>query len=199
MVPGSPDNYYVSETFNNEKELVRFLYTNFDADRRRYFFDGIVDTTGSETEKDYYYERSADGHFRKRVETQHRKPWLFAEEITSDWLEVINPYSYQRDVNRLVELYGGKKQSPTFRQEPVPRTGKRIRYMRSIAEKPVKHTAWYREEKARQTMDKEWDQHHYRLPIPHYEDYNFYHKHSEREYRTWKNKKIRRQWMKRSS
>lgn len=192
-----PDNYHVKETFNNKAELIRYLYQHYDADTRSYFFDGKVDLSGSDTEDYGTYSLSANGSvFEKRINKQ-RKPWMFAEEINADWLEVINPYEYQREVNKLISRYGGKKQGPLFRQEPIPRTGKRTSYFRSIAITSVKHTSWYREEKARQKMDKEWDQHQYPLPLPHFQDWNFYHNHSPRESRSWKNKKIQRQWMKR--
>lgn len=187
------DGYLIEKTFKNIQELIRFFYHSYNAETKSYWFDDELDVTGKDTVVEHYWTME-DGEFVK-VTRSRRKRWMIAEEINADWLTVLNPKNYQHQVDDLVRRFGAKKQGPVYRKEPIPGTSKRKRWYFN-SDSRVKHTAWYREEIARQKMDK--DEYPKRHPVPHpkREDWNFYHKRSHRELKSWKNKKIQRQWMK---
>lgn len=187
------DGYTAEKTFGSLNEFIAYLYRSYNAETDSFWFDGILDVTGEDTTVEHYWGHR-EGEFAKNVYI-HRKRWMFAEELNSDWLTVLNPENYKIQVLDIVRRKGAKKQGPIYRKEPIPGTSSRGRWYYNYDSK-VKHTAWYRDEIARQKMDK--DEYPKRHPTPHpkREDWNFYHKRSHRELKSWKNKKIKRQWMK---
>lgn len=190
-----PDDYYVVKAFNNEQEFISYLYHSYNQEKKGYWFDGEIDRTGEDTKIDYYWKMNDEKGGLKKVAHYSRKRWMFAEELNVDWLDVLNPYDYQHQVDDIVRRKGAKKQGPLFRREPVPGTSKR-RMWHYDPDTRVKHTSWYREEIARQKMDSDDYPKCHPKPRPRREDWYFYHKHSPREFKSWKNKKIRHQWMK---
>lgn len=190
-----PDKYFVKKTFNNEQVFISYLYHSYNAETKGYWFDWDLDRTGKETRAQSYWKMETKGDGLRKTTYQFRKRWMFAEEIDADWLEVLNPVDFQRRVDDIVRRKGAKKQGPLFRREPIPNTSKRSMWYNE-PDTRVKHTGWYREEIARQKMDQEdYPKRHAKVQ-PKREDWNFYHKHSPREFKSWKNKKIRHQWMK---
>jgi len=69
-----------------------------------------------------------------------------------------------------------------YRQDPVPGTG--VKRAKPSHIRRIKHTAWYRDARL-----------HGSKPEPKHEDFNLYHTRSKNEGRSWKNKKVARQWM----
>lgn len=163
------NDFIVKKTFRGEEELIGYLCKVYDSERG-FWFDGRV-YTGETMDKSYFFGRLIG----KNNET-----------------EIFSPYRYKNKVLNRVETI--KKQTSTYRRAPVPRTGKRSVYRSGL--KRIKHTAWYRESKIRQTIDKEWGVKRESVPQFKYEDWYAYHTHKINEGKSWKNKKIRRQWMK---
>lgn len=190
-----PDDYFVKKTFNHVQEFISYLYHSYDAETNGYWFDKDLDRTGKERQVHTYWKMKPGMDGARKVTQEYRKRWMFAEELNADWLDVLNPADFQSRVDDIVRRKGAKKQGPIFRREPIPGTSKRSMWYNE-PDSRIKHTAWYRDEIARQKIDKEDYPKYHPKPQPKREDWYFYHKHSPREFKSWKNKKIRHQWMK---
>lgn len=199
-VTEADDRFEVVETFGNKYAFLAYLHKNYNAENKTFWFDRNIDRTGNEvmTRKSYRFRPDGEeGSLFQPVEQVYRKRFIFAKEGNDPgWLDVVNPYDFMPDVWKRVEKYGNRISGTEFRNGPVSRRGRRFAKNRSgKTESAIQHTGAIRREMSRYQDDKEWVP---RLRNPNIKydflfDWDYCH---VREGKSWKSKKIRKQWMK---